>query len=111
MDRNELIQGLRDLADFLEKNPGVHAPDTACVFDYFIDKREFLEAVDSLHRHGGFEQPAWSSKFAEAERRFGPVRLSYSIHRDRLLGAPVTPPDIDLRAMLDESGKDAEVAA
>lgn len=76
IERQALISGLRELADFLERNPDVPAP--ACtdvlVFPPFASDAEKRHEIDVIaSRIGSTAQTCSSYRHYQTSRRFGPV--------------------------------------
>jgi hypothetical protein len=74
--RNELISGLRALADFLERNPEVPAPSTAdvLVFPAGGSNAEKRREIDVIASRIGSETRTYSAhRHYATSRRFGPV--------------------------------------
>jgi hypothetical protein len=74
--RNELISGLRALADFLDRNPEVPAPSTADVLVFppggsDAEKRREIDVIASRIESGTEISPARHHYMTS--RRFGPV--------------------------------------
>lgn len=67
--RQEFIQGLRDLADFLEARPTVPTPNG--YLNQYVFPSAFRESARAL---GAFDKTP-SDDFYGAERRFGPITL------------------------------------
>ena len=77
IERQALISGLRELADFLESNPDVPAP--ACtdmlVFPPFASDAEKRREIDVIASRIGSAARTYSSyRHYQTSRRFGPVQ-------------------------------------
>ena len=76
IERQALISGLRELADFLERNPDVPAPayTDVLVFPPFASDRERRREIDVIASRIGSAAPTYSSyRHYQTSRRFGPV--------------------------------------
>jgi len=76
IQRQELITGLRALADFLESNPEVPAPPFTdmLIFPPHTDDSENRREIDIIaSRIGAGTELSYSGRHYLASRRFGPV--------------------------------------
>lgn len=79
-ERAQLIQGLRDLADFLEARPDLPAP-AAPRFDIWAKSRaEFTAYVRQL----GKSTKHATDPYMWFRREFGPVALDVVAHREKV---------------------------
>lgn len=77
-DREQLIDGLRRMADFLEANPCVKEPLCELTLNAFVHTREELAGQARL---ADWEK-AWYGDWFALRRSFGPVRLDVNIERE-----------------------------
>jgi hypothetical protein len=80
-ERQVYVQGLRDLADFLESNPGVPVDDTDSLGPWFSSwtrnpKDTFVLAVEALD-HATVEI---DGSYVHAKRAFGPITYKMTAH-------------------------------
>ena len=81
-DRVNFINGLRELASFLEAHPVVPIPGGGCYsFNTFV-KRENLLALGESLDHG---QKLTSAEFLILRQSFGQDAIRYEINAERIL--------------------------
>jgi hypothetical protein len=77
-DREELIQGLRDMADFLEQQPDVpivyHAGMSVPVFG--------IDTIRAAIRAMGDVEKRFEGNYVSVIRRFGPVKYEVFVARE-----------------------------
>jgi hypothetical protein len=79
-ERQALIQGLRDFADFLESNEGVPTP-CGSGFDAFVQTKEELAAAA---RAIGNSTKEVLNQWYYLHKAFGPVRYDVNIAREKV---------------------------
>jgi len=84
MKRNDVIQGLRDFADFLENNPEVKAP--AAPNKYFVLVHTVQELVIATKLLGDATKGADDTSFY-VERDFGTFKVQYFLPRGNVCTA------------------------
>jgi hypothetical protein len=86
-EREEVIAGMRALADYLEANPAVPCPINR-VFDVFVDGKEELNALRRLIG-GQFVKRPVGSLFC-LRKEFGPLGYELNIDRELICERVVT---------------------
>lgn len=79
-DRKEMIQGLRDLADFIEQNEAAPVYGGLCL-DVFVETPEELATIT---KRMGYVEKRGSGSFFYITKRFGPVRYEINIAREKV---------------------------
>lgn len=74
--RSEYVNGLRELATFLERNEGVPLPET------FVRSFAPIEDLRNLVRAGGLVEKTYGTSTVGVERRFGNITVSWQTGRD-----------------------------
>ena len=87
-ERKELIDGLREFADFLESHPGAPTPslgrfDVFCAF-----KEEFQNAIKAVG--GKMEKQHEYQSVMALRRKFGPLEYDINISRSEICDKVVT---------------------
>jgi hypothetical protein len=81
-ERNAFIDGLRELADFLESNP-----DVKPTFDYYSDTVNFIvhtrEEMAAIARIGHWEKVP-VTQFFSIRRMFGPIQFDVFTERENV---------------------------
>lgn len=78
--REEFIQGLRDLASFLESNDSLPVPYCYTVGAFVEDGQPFKEAARSI----GAARKIFDDTYMSLNRTFGPVSYEVSIRREKV---------------------------
>ena len=92
------VKGLRDLADFLEKNPWIKAPYLGAVLVY-VGAGEVSQAARSL---GTFDKE-FTDDFLNMNKSFGPVRLQVYTNRANVCRKVKTGTKIVTKKVIDPS--------
>ena len=90
--REDLVAGVRAMADYLEANRDVPVPVYVTAYNFYYSREEFLKAAKALAGGGGMIEKAKGDSDYEVIRHFGPVEIAYSIPRNlicRLVQAAV----------------------
>lgn len=81
--RAEYVQGLRDLADFVEQGSKLRLPSRGVTIDVFtFDEDDYAAQGETLPRP---VDRVLTSSFAITRRRFGPHRIDVNLGLSRLL--------------------------
>jgi hypothetical protein len=86
-DRQELIDGLRAFATFLEEHPEVPTPIGAC-FDVFVKTKEQVAALARIV--GGRLAKETTENWFFLRRHFGPIQYDINCARDLVCERVVT---------------------
>lgn len=94
-DRDELVTGLRDLADFIERK-GLELPidhPSMTLNEWLFDdnnwnhkrhSRTAREKIGVVARKLGKAEKDWGSGSLDLRRRFGPVSIEFTIGREKV---------------------------
>jgi hypothetical protein len=96
-ERAEFIRGLREFADFLERNREAPCPLRG-MFNVFAETRERFGELARLIG-GRLDKVYTDTRWAVLCRRFGPIRYELNIHREmicerRVVGTKVVPEQV-----------------
>ena len=86
IERACVIQGLRDLADFLDAHPNVPVPGSEQTLNVFVDDRATLAAIA---REGRWEKHYYTNWFTLVAA-FGPITLHINLDREQVCRKVVT---------------------
>jgi len=78
--REELIQGLRDFATFLEQRPNLATPHGGYFDIWTLTKEDFVQMTREM---GDASKRVGSGWFCMA-RKFGPIRLELNVPREQV---------------------------
>jgi hypothetical protein len=79
VERSELIQGLRDLATFLESYPEIPTPSFGV--DAWVNSKEELTNASRL---GGKWEKRYTGNYFCLGKRFGPILFEINTERDKV---------------------------
>jgi hypothetical protein len=101
--RAAYIQGLRELADFLEAHPDLPMPFWGVTVNVYAQTKE--EFVDWVGRVGGPLEKRTLETVMSLGRRFGVHKYEVNIMREQILGREVQP---EIERFLDETAAAVE---
>lgn len=94
MNRRELITALRDLADYLQKNPDVPADagfiSVSCYINNGSAKERMPQIGAAMERAGGAVQDN-NGSYLSLSRKFGPIRFSNFCDLEAVCDIPPRP--------------------
>lgn len=82
--REDLVAGVRAMADYLEANRDVPVPLCVTAYNFYYEREEFLKAANALAGGGGMIKKEKGDSLTsdyKVIRHFGPVEIAYSIPR------------------------------
>lgn len=88
-ERDELVAGLRELADFVEKH-GVEIPATLRVsssYNFLYDDmhgtaKEKARTIARVLARGGKATKDFQGSYLELSRKFGPIKVEFNVNRE-----------------------------
>ena len=87
-NNQELIDGLREMADFLEERPDFGAVGVPSFLCYMADKESFVEHCRQLGSYAKHVDDG--GKWIEAHKRFGPIDFQVYTARENICERLVT---------------------
>ena len=91
-DRDELVAGLRELADFVEAH-GLEIPSEMRVqstYNFLYDDhngrtgREKARIIAKILARGGRAEKNFQGSYLELVRRFGPIKVEFNVNREQV---------------------------